>query len=69
MKQKPMTGAQMQIALDKIGLSQVGFAKTIAKSDRTVRHWIAGSYPVPREIAMLLNLMIKTQSTEEDLKA
>jgi hypothetical protein len=64
-----MTGAQMQAALDEIGFNQVGFAKTIAKNDRTVRHWIAGSYPVPREIAMLLNLMIKTQSTEADLQA
>jgi DNA-binding transcriptional regulator YiaG len=68
MKQKQMTGAQMQTALDKIGFNQVGFAKTIAVNDRTVRLWIAGKWPVPRVVAMLLNLMIKTQSTAADLK-
>jgi DNA-binding transcriptional regulator YiaG len=69
MKQKPMNGAQMQAALDATGFSQVGFAKTIKVSDRTVRGWIAGNWPVPRVVAMLLNLMIKTNSTEKDLKA
>jgi DNA-binding transcriptional regulator YiaG len=68
-KQKPMSGAQMQAALDATGFSQVGFARTIKVSDRTVRGWIAGNWPVPRVVAMLLNLMIKTQSTKEDLRA
>jgi DNA-binding transcriptional regulator YiaG len=69
MKQKPMSGAQMQAALDATGFSQVGFARTIKVSDRTVRGWIADSWPVPRVVAMLLNLMIDTDSTEEDLRA
>jgi DNA-binding transcriptional regulator YiaG len=68
MKQKPMTGTQMQAALDRIGFSQVGFAKTAGYNDRTVRLWIADQYPVPRIVAMLLNLMIKTKSTEADLQ-
>jgi hypothetical protein len=68
-KQKPMDGAQMQDALDVIGFSQVGFAKTVGYNDRSVRLWIAGKYPVPRIVAMLLNLMIDTDSTEEDLRA
>jgi DNA-binding transcriptional regulator YiaG len=63
-----MNGTQMQAALDSVGFSQVGFAKTINISDRTVRGWIAGNWPVPRVVAMLLNLMIKTQSTETDLQ-
>jgi DNA-binding transcriptional regulator YiaG len=67
-KKDHMTGAQMQTALDRIGFSQVGFARTIGVGDRTVRGWIADSYPVPRVVAMLLNLMIKTQSVETDLK-
>jgi DNA-binding transcriptional regulator YiaG len=69
MKQKPMDGAQMQDALDRTGFSQVGFARTTGYNDRTVRLWIADKYPVPRIVAMLLNLMIKTNSTEEDLRA
>jgi DNA-binding transcriptional regulator YiaG len=68
MKQKPMTGTQMQAALDRVGFSQVGFAKTVGYNDRTVRLWIADQYPVPRIVAMLLNLMIKTKSTEKDLQ-
>jgi DNA-binding transcriptional regulator YiaG len=67
-KKDHMTGAQMQAALNRIGFSQVGFARTIGKGDRTIRGWIAGDWPVPREIAMLLNLMIKTKSIEQDLQ-
>jgi DNA-binding transcriptional regulator YiaG len=68
MKQKSMNGAQMQAALDRVGFSQVGFAKTVGYNDRTVRLWIADKYPVPRIVAMLLNLMIKTKSRESDLQ-
>jgi hypothetical protein len=34
-----------------------------------VRRWAAGQWPVPTPVAMLLNLMLKTSSTAEDLKA
>jgi hypothetical protein len=63
-----MTGVQLRSALSKIGFTQVGFARVIHKSGRTIRGWISGQWPVPTEIGMLLNLMIKTESTEKDLK-
>jgi hypothetical protein len=64
-----MSGAELWAKLQKLGFSQIGFARTIDVGDRTVRSWIAEVYPVPRVIAMLVNLMLKTKSTAEDLKA
>jgi DNA-binding transcriptional regulator YiaG len=65
---KGMTGPELWTKLQKLEFSQQGFARTIDVGDRTVRSWIAEVYPVPRAIAMLVNLMIKTKSTAEDLK-
>jgi DNA-binding transcriptional regulator YiaG len=63
-----VTPLQLRTALGKTGFSQVGFARTIQRSGRTVRSWVSGQFPVPTEIAMLLNLMVDTDSTEKDLK-
>jgi DNA-binding transcriptional regulator YiaG len=63
-----MSGAELWTKLQKLGFSQVGFARTINVGDRTVRSWIAEVYPVPTAIAMLVNLMLKTKTTAEDLK-
>jgi DNA-binding transcriptional regulator YiaG len=64
-----MTGAQLRSALGRTGFSQVGFARVIKVSGRTVRGWISGQWPVPTVVGMLLNLMLKTNSTEKDLKS
>jgi DNA-binding transcriptional regulator YiaG len=64
-----MTGAQFRSALSRCGFTQVGFARVIKVSGRTVRGWISGQWPVPTVVAMLLNLMIRTESTEKDLKS
>ena len=64
-----MNAKQFQIALDRLGFTQSSFARTIDISDRMVRRWAAGEWPVPTQTAMLLNLMLKTESTAEDLKA
>jgi DNA-binding transcriptional regulator YiaG len=73
-KKKPvdasgMTGAEFWAKLQKLGFTQMGFARTINVGGRSVRNWIADVYPVPTVIAMLINLMLKTKSTAEDLKA
>lgn len=68
-KTEGMTGAELWAKLQKLEFSQQGFARTIDVGDRTVRSWIAGLYPVPRVVAMLVNLMLKTKSTADDLKA
>jgi DNA-binding transcriptional regulator YiaG len=63
-----MTQDQFNRALDKLGFTQVGFADRLGLGHRSVRRWAAGQWPVPTPIAMLLNLMLKTKSTAEDLK-
>ena len=64
-----MTAKQFQIALDRLGFTQVGFARQLEIGERSVRRWAAGQWPVPTEVAMLLNLMLDTKSTIEDLRS
>jgi DNA-binding transcriptional regulator YiaG len=63
-----MSGEELWTKLQKLGFSQMGFARTIKVSDRTVRKWIGGMFPVPTVVAMLVNLMITTETSEGDLK-
>lgn len=70
-KSKPtneMDGQELWSKLQKLGFSQMEFSRTIKRGGPTVRRWISGSYPVPAEIALLVNLMIKTKTTAEDLQ-
>jgi ribosome-binding protein aMBF1 (putative translation factor) len=64
-----MTQKQFNAALEKLGFTQVGLAAKLEIGERSVRRWAAGQWPVPTPVAMLLNLMLKTSSTAEDLKA
>jgi hypothetical protein len=67
-----MTAKQFNTALDKLGYTKSSFARQMRRGLRTVRRWGStgpDGQPVPVEIAMLLNLMIKTNSTAEDLEA
>jgi DNA-binding transcriptional regulator YiaG len=64
-----MTGPHLQTALDKIGLTQMGFSRFIGVGGRTVRSWISGEYPVPKTVALLVGLMVKTRTKPEDMKA
>jgi len=50
-----MTARQLRAALRRLGLSQLGFARRIRVDGRTVRHWVAGTYPVPEAVALLLD--------------
>jgi DNA-binding transcriptional regulator YiaG len=64
-----MDGQELWAKLQKIGFSQMAFARALKISPQSVRSWIGGKYPVPQTIAVLVNLMLKTKSTPEDLKA
>ncbi|MBO0715933.1 MAG: hypothetical protein J2P55_01175 [Rhizobiales bacterium] len=65
-----MKGEELWSKIQKAGFaSQVAFAAAIGVSDRTVRGWISGLYPVPLIVAILVNLMIDTKSNPEDLNA
>ena len=64
-----MTAKQFNIALDKLSFTQMGFARKLELGERSVRRWASGQWPVPVPIAMLLNLMLATISTADDLKS
>ena len=65
---KRMNGSEFWKKLQQLDFKQTEFAKTIHKTDRAIRAWIADKYPVPTEVAMLINLMIATKSTKKDLR-
>ena len=64
-----MNGAELQKAIDRLGLSQQGLARLFMISPRRVRYWIADERPVPAVFAMLINLMLKTRTRPEDLQS
>jgi DNA-binding transcriptional regulator YiaG len=70
-KAKPdgMTGAQFDAALKKLDMTQMGFSRFIGVGGRTVRSWIGDEFPVPKTVALLVNLMVKTKTNPEDMKA
>ena len=68
MARRRMTGRQFNEHLIRLGFTQVEFARTIEVNARTVRHWVAGSYPVPRVVALLVALMIESKINSDDLK-
>jgi DNA-binding transcriptional regulator YiaG len=63
-----MTGDQFKTKIVKLGFTQSSFARTIGVNGRSVRAWIGGRYIVPRVVAMLVNLMIETEASAENLK-
>ena len=63
-----MTGDAFRAALDKIGFSQMGFSRFIGVGGRTVRSWLSEEFPVPKAVALLATLMVKTRTGPEDLK-
>jgi DNA-binding transcriptional regulator YiaG len=55
---------QFNAALERLGLTQVRFAALIGKSDRAVRNWAGGRWPVPVETALLLKLMLELKPAQ-----
>jgi plasmid maintenance system antidote protein VapI len=67
-----MPGDVFKAALEKLygtPQCQSAFARLIDVSDRTVRSWIAGTYAVPKIVAQLVNLMLKTKTQPDELRA
>lgn len=57
-----MTAKQLSTALTRLGFNQTSFAALIGVSSRMVRNWVAGEWPVPTQTALLVNLMLKTDT-------
>lgn len=63
-----MTSGQFLLALNRLGVTQVEFARCLKINERTVRDWTGGRSRVPHPVAALVNLMIKTNTKPEELK-
>ena len=68
-KLREMTAKQFQIAIDRLGLSQVGAARLMGADPRTGRRWALGERAVPHTVAILLRLMLAGKITVDDLKS
>lgn len=45
----------MRTALKRLGMSQMGLARTLKIYPQTVRRWVADTSPIPEAVALLLN--------------
>jgi hypothetical protein len=63
-----MTAGEFLLALNRCGFTQVAFARQFGLSDRQIRRWANGEWPVPPYISALLQLMVKHKTKPEDLK-
>jgi DNA-binding transcriptional regulator YiaG len=62
-----MTADEFRETLHKFDISQAGFARAIGVSDRIVRYWISGRYPIPRRTVAVIEIMaeLNDMRTEE----
>ena len=58
-----MSAEEFRSALNQLNFAQRSFSKFIDVNERTVRHWALGKYPIPRLVALLLNLMLLVEKT------
>jgi len=63
-----MTPRQLQKFLDDNGLSQRGAAREIGISERTMRHYIAGTFPVPRPVEYALRWIASQRVPKQKVK-
>ena len=54
-----MTNQQFRAALERLGFTQVGFARDIGVNPRTVRSWALSEHPVPQVVAKLIEALEK----------
>lgn len=62
-----MTSRQFQMAIERLGLSQVGAARLVKADGRTVRRWVAGERSVPECVAILLRLLMAGKISQADI--
>jgi DNA-binding transcriptional regulator YiaG len=63
-----VTPAQIQAALNQIGLTQQQGARLFRHNERTIRRWIAGDVGVPQGIAILLQMLVDDIVTVADMQ-
>ena len=63
-----MTAKQFNVAIERLGLSQVGAAKLIGITGRTCRRYAAGDAEIPKPTAKLLRLAIDGKISVADIE-
>lgn len=58
--------SEFRVALERLGFTQVGFARYIGVNARTVRSWVSGRSPVPRTTTVLLAALEKQNNPSLD---
>jgi len=58
-----MSPKQFRDALKGLDLNQVEIARELGVTGRTVRYWIAGTYPIPEAVSLLIRAWLATPST------
>ena len=64
-----MSRTQFCDAINRLGLSQRAAARFFGRSGRQAQCWANGWSPVPKSVAMLLELMLRYGLKPKDLKA
>jgi DNA-binding transcriptional regulator YiaG len=62
-----ISGDKFDQHLKTLEISQSDFARFINVGSRAVRSWISGAFPVPRSVAFLVTLMVKTKTKPSEL--
>jgi predicted transcriptional regulator len=57
------------LALDPVGMTQRKLAALLGRDERTIRHWLAGSRSISREVAILVRLLAAGRITIADIEA
>ena len=58
LKQRTMTAAQYQRAIDQLGLSQLAAGRFLGVSKNTAQRYAAGETEIPVAVALLLRMMV-----------
>ena len=59
-----MTAAEFRQALTDLDMSQAGFARATGVSNRMVRYWLSGEYPIPRRTTAIIDVMLELRQLE-----
>ena len=63
-----MTSAQFNQALGRLELSTLQAASLLQCTERSVRRYITGDFPVPGAVSKLLNLALQGKITIKDIE-
>lgn len=59
-----MTGDELRAALHRLGYTQAAFAERLGVHRLTVLHWLDGTYPVPRWVGVITELLTERAEHE-----